>query len=84
MERIISGPLKALGWIIITFAVIALLSGGLAISTIFFGLVGGATVWAGRWVSAVRGARLLRYEERHWARVGQIRGESVPDPGVEF
>lgn len=84
MERIISGPLKALGWIIIAFAVIALLSGAWAVSTFFFLAIGGGMVWIGRWVSAVRSARLLRYEERHWARVGQIRGDSETGPGVEF
>lgn len=76
MERLVSGPLKALGWIIVTITVVAWF-GDVGIGPTLIGLATGAgAIWAGRWVTSVRHARLERYDEAHQRRVDRLRGRA--------
>jgi hypothetical protein len=75
MEMFVSGPLKALGWLFVFLGVVSFLfiDNTPKSSSILAAAVGGGLVWAGRWVSAVREARLQKKYERHHGRAESIR-----------
>jgi hypothetical protein len=76
VERLISGPLKAIGWLLFSVASIRLLAGDASASVFATVAVGAGLVWAGRWVTALRHARLEGYAMRHQRRVDRLRGRS--------
>jgi hypothetical protein len=76
MEMLLSGPLKALGWIFVGMTLLMFFFGDTSVVLTITGLLfGGAMVWVGRWVSAARTARLQRKWERHDGRVARLRGD---------
>jgi hypothetical protein len=74
VERLISGPLKAIGWLVVASAAIQWLADGASAPTFATLALGAGLIWVGRWVTALRHARLERYAERHQHRVDRLRG----------
>lgn len=73
MERLISGPLKAIGWIAIAINIISWFGDAGTGSTVMGLVFGAGLVWAGRWITAVRHARLQRYAENQQRKVDRLR-----------
>jgi hypothetical protein len=73
VERLISGPLKAIGWLLVAVAAVQWLADDARASTFATLAVGAGLVWVGRWATALRHARLERYAERHQYRVARLR-----------
>lgn len=75
MEMFVSGPLKALGWLMVLMgAATFLFADDVSKATsLLFAAMGGGLVWVGRWVSAAREARLQKKYERHYDRAERIR-----------
>jgi hypothetical protein len=74
MERLVSGPLKAIGWLLISVGSLRGLTDGASVSAFTTMALGAGLVWVGRWVTAVRHARLEGYALRHQRRVDRLRG----------
>lgn len=73
MERLVNGPFKAGGWVTLVTTYLAFRYNDLAvITTLVSAGFGVALISAGPWMSALRSARLERYDGWHWASVAEI------------